>query len=176
MTGTRTTTFNYPEVGATRTPDRLPEGYHLLRHHELIGHGRAALEAAGAMVTDWRMHRGTGATVRTDARAAAPGVRLTVGLGIGRLPFRAPAEVVWTVAEPDRIGFAYGTVASHPERGEESFIVSMGPDRSVWFTVTAFSRPACWYTRLAGPVVPLLQRLYARRLGLVLRRAVTRTG
>ncbi|BFV60125.1 DUF1990 domain-containing protein [Kitasatospora sp. CMC57] len=165
------TTFNYPEVGATREPDQLPEGYLYLRHRVLIGHGREALEAAGAALTGWRMHRGTGATVRADAEAAAPGVRLVVGLGLGRLRFEAPAEVVWTVAEPGRIGFAYGTLAGHPEQGEESFIVTMGADRAVWFTVTAFSRPACWYTRLAGPVVPLLQKLYARQLGQVLRRA-----
>jgi uncharacterized protein (UPF0548 family) len=170
------TTFNYPEVGATRDPDRLPEGYLYLRHHVRIGHGREALEAAGAMVTGWRMHRGTGATVRADADTAAPGVRLVVGLGIGRLRFTAPAEVIWTASEPDRIGFAYGTLAGHPECGEESFVVTMGADKAVWFTVTAFSRPACWYTRLAGPVVPVLQRLYARQLGLVLRRAVTLPG
>lgn len=35
----------------------------------------------------------------------------------------------------------------------------------VWFTVTAFSRPARWYTRLAGPVVPFLQMRCARRIG-----------
>ncbi|MFJ1827742.1 DUF1990 family protein, partial [Streptomyces sp. NPDC088178] len=35
-----------------------------------------------------------------------------------------------------------------------------------------FSRPAAWYSRLAGPVVPVMQRWYARRLGTTLRRIV----
>lgn len=43
-------------------------------------------------------------------------------------------------------------------------------DDTVWFEVTAFSRPAAWYTRLAGPLIPVLQRGYARLLGRTLRR------
>jgi uncharacterized protein (UPF0548 family) len=77
---------------------------------------------------------------------------------------------VWTVHEERRAGFAYGTLGGHPESGEESFVVELRPDGTVWFTITAFSRPARWYTRLAGPLVPVAQRWYARRLGRTLRR------
>jgi uncharacterized protein (UPF0548 family) len=98
-----------------------------------------------------------------------------VSLGLGPLRVAAPCEVVWTVYEKNRTGFAYGTLAGHPEHGEESFVIDHGEDGSVWFTVMAFSRPARWYTRLSGPLVPVLQRWYARRLGRVLRRIVART-
>ncbi|MFA1539323.1 DUF1990 family protein [Actinomadura monticuli] len=40
----------------------------------------------------------------------------------------------------------------------------------VWLTVTLFSRPATAPARLAGPLVPVFQRGYARRCGAVLRR------
>jgi uncharacterized protein (UPF0548 family) len=43
----------------------------------------------------------------------------------------------------------------------------------VWFTVMAFSRPASWYTRLAGPLVPVVQKWYAKRLGRTVRRLAT---
>ncbi|NEE35777.1 DUF1990 domain-containing protein, partial [Streptomyces sp. SID7982] len=66
----------------------------------------------------------------------------------------------------------YGTLAGHPERGEECFTVDLADDGTVWFTVLAFSRPASWYTRLAGPLVPVVQHWYARRLGRTLRRIV----
>lgn len=114
--------------------------------------------------------------IRGDADttgAVRPGSRVIVGIGFGPLRIEAPCEVVWTAYEPARIGFAYGTLTGHPECGEESFIVDMDPDGTVWFTVTAFSRPACWYTRLAGPVIPFLQLRYARWLGRHVRRLAT---
>ncbi|MFJ8660377.1 DUF1990 family protein [Streptomyces sp. NPDC093795] len=164
--------LTYPEVGATRTPAALPEGYHHLRHTEAVGHGRAAFEAAGAAVTTWRMHRATGARVVADADRAGPGTAVEVSAGIGPLRIRVPCTVIWTAYEKDRIGFAYGTLTGHPECGEESFMVDLDPDGTVRFTVTAFSRPAAWYTRLGGPLVPPLQHAYARHLGRTLRRLV----
>ncbi|MFE0641709.1 DUF1990 family protein [Streptomyces sp. NPDC058877] len=164
--------LTYREVGATRTPDALPEGYQHLRHSTVVGHGRAAFETAGAAVTTWRMHRASGALVDADADLAEPGVRLTVALGAGGLRLGVPCSVIWTAYEEDRIGFAYGTLGGHPECGEESFMVTLGADDTVRFTVTAFSRPATWYTRLAGPLVPRLQHAYARHLGRTLRRLV----
>lgn len=166
------TTLTYPEVGATRLGP-LPQGYHHLHHRTAVGRGRAHFEAAGTAVTQWRMHRATGARVNASAARAAAGVTVQVSAGLGRLRFTAPCEVVWTVYENDRTGFAYGTRERHPECGEESFLVELADDGTVWFTVMAFSRPASWYTRLAGPLVPPTQRWYARRLGAVLRRTVS---
>jgi uncharacterized protein (UPF0548 family) len=160
--------FTYAEVGATADPDELPPGYQHLRHRACLG--AAPLPAVGNAILGWRMHRAAGARVTASAPRAAPGVDLTVGLGLGPLRINAPCRVVWTVTEPDRVGFAYGTLPGHPERGEESFVAERGPDGRVWFTVTAFSRPARWFTRAGGPVVVLFQRAYARRLATVLRR------
>ncbi|MFB7353154.1 DUF1990 domain-containing protein [Streptomyces gardneri] len=164
--------LTYREVGATRSPEDLPEGYHHLRYSTVVGQGRAAFEAAGAAVTTWRTHRASGATVRSEAVRAEPGAHLEVSAGIGRLRLGVPCAVIWTAYEETRTGFAYGTLTGHPECGEESFVVDLAPDGTVRFTVTAFSRPAAWYTRLAGPLVPVLQRAYARRLGRTLRRLV----
>ncbi|MEV4429615.1 DUF1990 family protein [Streptomyces sp. R-07] len=164
--------LTYREVGATSTPQTLPEGYHHLRHSAVVGHGRAAFETAGAAVTTWRMHRSSGARVRADADRADPGARLVVSLGAGPLRIGVPCSVIWTAYEQDRTGFAYGTLNGHPECGEESFVVTLEPDGTVRFTVTAFSRPAAWYTRLAGPLIPPLQLAYARLLGRTLARLV----
>ncbi|WP_327371607.1 DUF1990 family protein [Streptomyces sp. NBC_01217] len=163
--------LTYPEAGATRLGP-LPDGYHHLHHRTRVGRGRADFEAAGAAVTGWRMHRTSGARVRASAARAGAGVLLRVSLGIGPFRFTAPCQVVWAVYGKDRIGFAYGTLVRHPESGEESFVVELADDGTVWFTVMAFSRPAAWYARLAGPVVPVLQKGYARRLGTTLRRIV----
>lgn len=166
------TDLSYPEHGATRE-GRLPDGYNHLRVEVPLGHGRAVLAAAGEAVTTFRMHRASGFGIRADAERAAPGVAIEVAVGLGPLHVTAPCRVVWTVDEEDRIGFAYGTRHGHPERGEEAFVVELRADGSVWFTVTAFSRPAALLTRLGGPLVPVLQRGYARHCGRTLRRLAT---
>ncbi|MEV7280476.1 DUF1990 domain-containing protein [Streptomyces sp. NPDC093111] len=155
---------SYPEVGATRTRP-LPAGYHHLHHTVRVGHGPGAYATAGAAVTTWRMHRASGARVTSEADRAEPGVTLEVAMGLGPVRFSAPCQVIWTAYTETETGFAYGTRTGHPECGEESFVVDLREDGSVWFTVTAFSRAAAWYTRLGGPVVRALQLAYARRLG-----------
>ncbi|MGH3325765.1 MAG: DUF1990 family protein, partial [Streptomyces sp.] len=117
-------------------------------------------------------HRAAGVVVETDAARAAPGVRVTVGLGLGALRVYAPCEVVWAVEGERSAGWAYGTLPGHPVRGEEAFLVSQDADGAVWLEVLAFSRPATWWTVAAGPLLPVFQRWYARWCGRCLRRLV----
>ncbi|MEK2489140.1 DUF1990 domain-containing protein [Kitasatospora purpeofusca] len=169
--------LNYPEVGAsTRLDAPLPTGYNHLRHRALLGHGRAALEAAGTAVLDWRMHRAVGVRITTDADRAAHGVAVHCGIGLGPLRAGAPCRVVWSTAEGerDRYGFTYGTRRGHLAVGEETFVVELAPDGAVWFTVNAFSRPQRWYARLAGPLLPLAQRFFAHRCARALTHLATR--
>ncbi|WP_285569659.1 DUF1990 domain-containing protein [Streptomyces sp. RTGN2] len=163
--------LSYPETGATRLGP-LPDGYHHLHHRTRVGRGRADFEAAGAAITDFRMHRLSGARVRASAPRAEPGAAVRVALGAGPFRFTVPCQVIWAEYGPERIGFAYGTLTRHPECGEECFVAELADDGTVSFTVLAFSRPARWYTRIAGPFVPVAQRWYARRLGRTLRRIV----
>lgn len=146
-----------------------------------VGTGFRAFTAAADAVCAWRLHAGMHVRPQADRPRAEPGARVTVHLGPRRpgwLCIAAPCEVVWTVDEPRRRGWAYGTLPGHPERGEESFIVEWdGPDSpdgadggGVWLTVRAFSVGGRWYSRAAGPLVPLLQHSYALTCGVVLRR------
>lgn len=152
--------LTYAEVGATRF-DEMPDGYNHLRVETHIGTPERFGPAVECVMT-WRLHRAAG--LRITAERAREGLRVVGRLG----PFRVPCQVVWTLADPDRAGFAYGALAGHPERGEEAFVVELRPD-GVWLVVIAFSRPAAWFTRAAGPLVVLLQHLYAHRLGRRLR-------
>ncbi len=83
-----------------------------------------------------------------------------LGLPLG---IKAPARVVYVVDEPNRKGFAYGTLKGHPEDGEESFIIERRDDGSVWIEIRNFSRPATWYWRLAYPVLRAFQEYFTRR-------------
>jgi uncharacterized protein (UPF0548 family) len=163
--------LTYAEVGATRAGP-LPPGYRHLRYRTRLG--RDDLADAGTAVLTFAMQRAAGVRIRSSAPMAALGVSVTSGLGIGPLRLWAPCRVVWVEQSEDRAGFAYGTLPGHPERGEESFLVSRDGAGDVWLAVTAFSLPASWYTRAAGPVVPVFQAGYARLCGRALRRVLAR--
>ncbi|WP_406087958.1 DUF1990 family protein [Kitasatospora purpeofusca] len=160
----RATEPNYREVGATAA-DRLPEGYTHLRRRVHLGHGPEVLARAGRFVLGWGCQLGTGFAVFPYA-PAEPGATVLLRLGLpgSRWPrLVIPCRVVWTVDEPDRIGFAYGTLPGHPECGEEAFLVSMDAAGEVWFEVVAFARLAAWYARLGRPVSVLCQYLAIER-------------
>jgi uncharacterized protein (UPF0548 family) len=79
-------------------------------------------------------------------------------------PLRAPCRVVYIVDEPNRRGFAYGTLPGHAEKGEELFVVRYDPATDkVYADVTAFSRHATWWSRLGSPVTSMAQRVITDR-------------
>lgn len=161
--------FTYSEVGATR--GSMPAGYHHLEVRRRLGRGRDDFRRFGEAVLAYRMQRGLGLLADAQTLRAEPGARVTVRLGIGRFGVLAPCRVVYVLDEEDRRGFAYGTLPGHPESGEELFAVEY--DRAtaaVYGVVTAFSRPAAWYTRLGGPVARAAQRLAAEAYLVTLRR------
>lgn len=93
----------------------------------------------------------------------APGDTAWLHIPVGPFSVKAPARVVYVINEKRRKGFAYGTLAGHPESGEESFMVELADDGSVWFEVRAFSRPSSWFWRLGYPGLRIAQALYTRR-------------
>ncbi|MEV3904196.1 DUF1990 domain-containing protein [Mycobacterium sp. NPDC050551] len=150
--------LTYDEVGATAGP--LPAGYHHVVESAVIGHGRQRFDEAGAAVMRWGMLRGAGVRVDASSEVAAVGSEVVVGVG----PVRAPCRVVYVVDEPDRRGFAYGTLPGHAESGEELFSVRFDPaTEQVYAEVRAFSRHGTWWSRLAAPVTSLMQRIITRR-------------
>ena len=153
----------YPEVGATRDSRELPAGYRQARRTAPIGSGVSAFHRAAHGVMTWQMHRRCGMRVNATSYRAAPGVEVTTSLGLGPLRLSMPCKVVWTVEEPRRVGFGYGTLPGHPATGEEAFVVEIDDEGAVRFTVTAFSRPATWYAKLGGPLTVLAQDLAGRQ-------------
>jgi uncharacterized protein (UPF0548 family) len=151
--------LTYPEVGATAAGE-LPPGYRHLRVETQIGTGRQRFDQAADAVMHWGMQRGAGLRVRANSEVAI--VSAVVLVRMGFLP--APCRVVYVVDEPDVRGFAYGTLPGHPESGEERFAVRRDPTTSAVFAeVSAFSRPATWWSKAGGPVVSVAQRVIANR-------------
>jgi uncharacterized protein (UPF0548 family) len=61
-----------------------------------------------------------------------------------------------------RFGFAYGTLAEHPESGEERFTIEWNrADDTIWYDILAFSRPRQMLARLGYPLSRSLQKRFA---------------
>ncbi|MFF1876025.1 DUF1990 family protein, partial [Kitasatospora herbaricolor] len=93
----------------------------------------------------------------------ANGMTAVLKIPFGPIHVSAPMRVVYVIDEPNRAGFAYGTLHGHPESGEEAFIVEQRDDGSVWFVLRAFSRPANGFYRAVGPILRLVQRHYTAK-------------
>ncbi|GAA5078845.1 uncharacterized protein (UPF0548 family) [Thermocatellispora tengchongensis] len=160
------TSFTYAPVGRTREGAEPAPGYRHLRYQAILGHGEAEFVRAAEALMSWRGHAALWMRPRASAPRAEEGATIVCRLG----PITIPCRVVWTLREKRRAGFGYGTLPGHPAKGEEAFLVELGDDGAVRFTVTSYSLPASWYAKAAGPVTVLLQRAFARLYAQAMRR------
>lgn len=161
--------LTYPEVGATRA-EALPAGYGHVQRDVSLGTGAEVFERAAEALSSWRMHEEAGLSVLHAGGRATPGVVVVLRAGWGPLRLRIPCRVVYTVDEPDRRGFAYGTLPGHPERGEEAFLVTLAETGDVRFRIRAFSRPATLLARAGGPISRMTQQYVTDRYVSAVRR------
>jgi uncharacterized protein (UPF0548 family) len=150
--------LTYAPVGGSLA-GTTPRGLH--RHDWSRALPHTAFDRAAAAIEDWAVHRGAGLSVLAEgAIAVGTNVAMSAPLPVGFVD--VTCRVVAVVDEPDRRGFAYGTLPVHPETGEEAFLV-VRTDHDVRFTVTAISAPRHPAARLAPPLTNRLQDQAVRR-------------
>ena len=157
----RAAELTYDPVGGTS--DVLPAGYHHLKRQKVIGRGAAQFSDAAIAVLGWQVQLRSGIEVSSSSRTVQPGAVSMLRIHAGPLGFNAPCRVVYVIDEPNRQGFAYGTLPGHPESGEEAFVVQRADDDNVSLHITAFSRPVSSLARLAGPIGRLAQQRVTER-------------
>jgi uncharacterized protein (UPF0548 family) len=102
------------------------------------------------------MHRGAGLRVAADGPiAVGTNVAFSAPLPVGFID--GTCRIVVVIDEPNRYGFAYGTLSVHPERGEEAFVVSRDADGNVRLDIDGVSGPAHPLARLVPPLADHLQ-------------------
>lgn len=144
----RAAPFTYDAVGATAGD--LPAGYRPTHRRAVLD--RRDFDGAVDDLMRWRVHERVGLWVAASGPVSDTDTVVDMRFGVGPLALRVPCRVVYVVDEPDRAGFAYGTLPGHPESGEERFLLARLGDGRLTFTVTAFSRAASRLARLGGPV------------------------
>jgi len=146
--------LTYAEYGATAGD--MPPGYH---HDEwaadLGAFSHATFNRLADQLRHWHAQTGSGLTI-FPAEPVRAGLTFALWFRLPGAYVTAAGRVVYVTGEPDRAGFAYGTLPAHPEQGEEAFHVVREGDRLV-FKVRAFSRPRHPLARLGAPVSRVLQ-------------------
>lgn len=150
--------LTYAPTGATLGDGPAP---HLARKHWDTRLRDGTFDDARAAHDGWKVHRLAGLEVVTDGPlAVGTNVAMSAPLPIGWVD--VTCRVVAVIDEPNRYGFAYGTLPVHPECGEEAFVVSRSGE-AVRFDITALSGHAATIARLAPPVARALQHAAVRR-------------
>ncbi|MCB0643590.1 MAG: DUF1990 domain-containing protein [Phaeodactylibacter sp.] len=152
-------TFSYPELAATKA--ELPSGYNHDHNSVCLGQGRAIFERSCTALKQWKQFPDW---VQIHPNVAPLEKGMVVGLffRVFGLYWTSACRIVYTFAEQDRFGFAYGTLPAHMERGEECFWIEFREDGSVWYHIRAFSRPAFWLVRLVKPIARRFQARFVR--------------
>ena len=156
--------FSYPEVGATRT--NPPRGYTVDHNRVKLGVGKECFERAVKAIRSWKQFDlGWVQAFPVDTPIeidAAVGV-LARHFGFWSLNV---SRIVYLIEEHppiEKFGFAYGTLQTHVERGEERFTIEWHrDDDSVWYDILAFSRPNQRLIQLGNPYARRLQKRFAR--------------
>ncbi len=153
--------FSYPEVGATRE-EALPEAYDHDCSEIFIGKGPQALQAGRSVLRAWQQFPPNWTRVFPANAAIEPGTDVLVLLRTFGFWWLNGSRIVYTIDEPDHYGFAYGTLESHVEQGEECFELVMDASENVQYRLSAFSRPGYWASKLAYPFARRQQLRFAR--------------
>lgn len=142
--------------------DTTPDGLTRRAWSTMLAATQDAFTRAVDALSNWRVQEGSGLIVRSDGpMAVGTNVAMSAPLPLTGY-IDVTCRVVAVIDEPDRFGFAYGTLSVHPERGEEAFVVSRDDD-TVRFDVTAVSAHANVISRLTSPVANRLQAAASQR-------------
>ena len=154
--------LSYDEVGQTGCAN-LPSGYRHDRVSTHVGAGDQDWEHAKEAIRLWKAHAHARITITPSNALIEQGTTVLASRSLGPVTVIAPCRIVYVTNEPNRFGFAYGTLPGHPEQGEEAFHVVRADDGNVRAEIVAFSRPADTVTRLSGPIAREIQNAVTRR-------------
>lgn len=171
--------LSYSPIGiAQDPPEANTKGYDIDGRVVRIGNGLACFDRAKAALAAWK-HFDLG-WVEVFPRNAPLDSGTVVTILVRHLGFWSlnGCRVVYGLG--DRVtnfGFAYGTLVSHAESGEEIFEVRLHPESDeVTYRIRAVSRPRAMIARLGYPMVRVLQARFRRDSAEAMRRATGGAG
>jgi uncharacterized protein (UPF0548 family) len=173
LDGSRTQTFTYATPGISET------GAPGFAHDEIvavIGRGDAAFARAREALRQ-RAHFDVGwVEVHPSEAAVESGANFAIlirHLGFWSLNGCRIVSTIEALEPALRAGFAYGTLDTHAECGEEQFMVTLdAATGDVSYRLRAASRPRALLARAGYPIARLLQARFRRDSAAAIARAV----
>lgn len=156
-------TFSYSEVGATN--GQPPAGYVLDHNRVKLGEGQEVYDRAIAALRRWRQFDLGWVRIVPDTTPIEAGNVVAIQAKTFGLWSLSACRIVYLIDETvpvKKFGFAYGTLSSHVERGEERFTIELLEDGSVWYDILAFSQPNQLLVRMGYSLARRLQKRFAR--------------
>lgn len=141
-----------------------------------VGTGQQAFSAARTALRTWRPQRALGAVVLPADVEPDLGATVILRFGLGPARLTVPTRVVVSLDEPNRYGYAYGTLPGHPERGEELFLLEQSATTGEVVLTIRVDAQAAHQLQAFGPVIRRLQRVALRRYVATVAADVRRTG
>jgi len=152
-------TFSYAPQGVTNGP--APPGF-LSQHTQAeLGTGAEIFSRARAAFRQWIPFQ-LGWVFPGDPTAPlVVGTDQAVVARVGGLWWKNAARIVAAWDEPQRFGFAYGTLTGHVAAGEEWFQLELDAEERVRYEIRAYSQLRHWLPRLCAPWSRAVQKRFA---------------
>lgn len=171
LKNSRKLNFSYSEIGASQGD--FPNGYDHDRNEIELGFGDEVWEAAKEAIRDWQMFPGDWANIFTSKTPIKKGETVSIYVRVFGTWWCNSCKIVYTFDEPNRFGFAYGTLTNHFEQGEEIFMVEKDESGRVFYKIQAFSKPRFWLVKLGYPMARFFQKKFVRESKLNMKKAVS---
>lgn len=154
-----------------------PTGYDLDHNRVRLGDGQSTFERAGQALLRWKHFPESWTQIQPTGLPIEEGKEVVLLIRVFGLWWVNACRIVYLLNEVQpvrRIGFAYGTLSDHVEKGEELFSVERDASGVVWYDIRAFSTPSHWLVRLCYPVARRLQKRFVRESQAAMRTIVRR--
>lgn len=148
--------FNYTERHKTLRAEKV-KGYDNDALSGVIGYGEAAFAEAKTMLIQWQMFPAKWTKIFSESDDVQVGTNVILYAKFLGVWWKNTSRVVYIIDEPNRFGFAYGTLTKHLEKGEELFLLEINDKNELIYTIKAFSTPYHWIAKLCYPIMRYLQ-------------------
>lgn len=171
--------FSYSEVGVSR--NSAATQLRVDTHRVPLGTGEVTFQRSRNAIKTWQMFPREMVTLYFADRPIESGTIVAVLFRAPGFWSLNPAKIVYVIDDEvehpgkriRRFGFAYGTLADHLECGEEQFLIEWNlEDDTVFYRLTAYSRPQHWLVWLGYPYARQQQARFRRLSGKAMQRAV----
>lgn len=153
--------FSYPMVGET-CKALAPVGFDHDYNTIDLGRGDTVWQAACTALRAWCMFPKPWTNITPAHAPVRTGTVVAISAHVLGIWWINASRIVYVIDEPNRFGFAYGTLPGHVEKGEELFLVERSEDGMVRYSIRAFSKPRQFLVRLTYPLPRVFQRKFAR--------------